>query len=381
MQPDLGAPPPLDDGLSALSVCLPEGTYLDMITVIIIVILVLIIGLMLGFLIGARTRQITAKMKNISKALASLSSLIRMAEAEAQDDGAAAGDDNEMEEEEGKEPDKDDPLEEFLQTDECPGLDDHGDVEVNPVIMYNIKLAKDAQRLQQRREALAAEGLSEDDIEERLAGGVEVGGGGGGGVRANPLALLISVGARVEATAGSSDIEAVKRSEMRRKQRNINVFLNKTLDIDTRTTPARDGAKGGKKQNAYDVARNTKLNPIGGSYHKRTIAATSQAKSARRIYRQNKNKLEMTLKPVMERIMERRVSIDASDANPNVLDEGPRRRTGLAPGTKINDTDLASLLAEQELGGEEGEEGQLEDDDEGDDGLEDDSEEDEELEA
>ena len=79
--------------------------------------------------------------------------------------------DDEPEEEEGKDADKEkDALEDFLQTEEVPGLDDHEDLEVSPVIMYQIKLSKDAQRLQMQREALAAEGMTEEEIEARLRG-------------------------------------------------------------------------------------------------------------------------------------------------------------------------------------------------------------------
>ena len=57
------------------------------------------------------------------------------------------------EDDEGKKAeDEKDPLDDFLQTDEVQGLDDHVDLEINPVLMHNIKKAKDEERLRKRRE-------------------------------------------------------------------------------------------------------------------------------------------------------------------------------------------------------------------------------------
>ena len=313
-----------------------------------IVIGTLVVGLLVGFLIGARTRQIANKIRAIGKALASLASLIRMAEADpGAQAGEATGDDaDEPEEEEGKDADKEkDALEDFLQTEEVPGLDDHEDLEVSPVIMYQIKLSKDAQRLQMQREALAAEGMTEEEIEARLAAG-DAGVSGGGG-RPNALALLLSVGARVTPAGKNKDDAAKKREEMRRKARNINVFLSKTLDIDTRLAPPKDFSKGGRRQNAYDVARGTKLNPVGGWARKRQVAATVQAKSARRIYRDNKAQVDLTLKPIMDK-----ASDDAPEENV----------AGAAVPHEVNDGEEVGEDAEGEEGGseEEGEENEEE---------------------
>ena len=117
--------------------------------------------------------------------------------------------------------------------------------------------------------------------------------------RANPLALLISVGARVEPPTGAkNDQEAQIKNELRRKQRNITVFLSKTLDIEPKAKPSSDAApsKGGKKKNAYEVAKDTKIHPVGGEREIRVQRATRQAKSARKLFRANKSTIDSELK-------------------------------------------------------------------------------------
>ena len=312
----------------------------------------LVVGLILGFFIGARSRQIVAKIKNVGKAMVSLSSLFKSAEAGGLDSAEAMkdGEDDEKEtEEEGKEAELKDFLDEFLQLEETPGLDDHVDLEINPVIMHNIKKAKEAQRIQQQRAALAAEGLTEDEIETRLNDGdaPKIGGG-----KPKALSFLISLGARVEASRGAASEEAKKKEEMRRKQRNIKVFLSQTLNVDTATKAAGESAKGGRLKNALEVAKDTKLHPVGGTTMRRSLAAKTQAKSARNVYRANKTKVDEQL----------------AAASP----EGERRLA-----TKKSATEIAEQLAEEEPeeaeDGAEGEEGA---DEEGEEGEEGDGEED-----
>ena len=47
----------------------------------------------------------------------------------------------------GKEVDVND----FLDMDQIPGLDDHADIEINPIIFYQIKLQKEEERRMKRR--------------------------------------------------------------------------------------------------------------------------------------------------------------------------------------------------------------------------------------
>ena len=76
-------------------------------------------------------------------------------------DGA---DDNEAEEDEEEEEKVVDILDRYLSTDVDYGLDDHADVVRNPILMYQVKLAKEAERLEKRRAALIAEGFDEDEV-------------------------------------------------------------------------------------------------------------------------------------------------------------------------------------------------------------------------
>ena len=220
--------------------------------------------------------------------------------------------------------------------------------------------------MKRQREALAAEGLTEDEIEDRIAGG----GGGGAGVgeaRPNALALLISVGARVEpATGASSDKEAIKKKEMQRTQRNINAFLSKTYDIEMKSKPTKseDATSKGNKKNAYDVARDTKINPVGGPTAKRAINSVLQAKAARRVYRANKTKVDLEMANKMA------ILPSASDAALADDPNRPKRRENC----RISEMSAAQLAAslEDEIEGEGGEEG--EEGDEGEEGEEGDEE-------
>ena len=90
-------------------------------------------GLLLGLLLGARTRQLATAVKDLPRALASLQELMFKRQAEEQhDDGAA----EEVADNDGD--GTDEPasiLERFLSTEHAYGLDDHIDVERNPIIM------------------------------------------------------------------------------------------------------------------------------------------------------------------------------------------------------------------------------------------------------
>ena len=168
---------------------------------------------LLGFVVGARTRQIVAKVKAIGKAVLSLNLLLKIKDAAANGmDSAEAtndGEEDELEEENKKDKDLEDEfLEDFLMNDEDTGLDDHPDVDINPVMMFNIKKAKELARAETQRALMAAEGLSEEEINERMLMGDA--GQGQGDMRPNALAVLIAAGARVEAAKGATSEEMTK---------------------------------------------------------------------------------------------------------------------------------------------------------------------------
>ena len=250
----------------------------------------IVVGFCLGFLVGARARQIHLKMMAIPRAVISLLSLFRISSEKAAGlDGAETQEGEEDEEEEArrKEEEQEDFIDKFLDADAAEGLDDHPDLSLSPVIMYNIKKNRDAQRLEKIRQTLLAEGLTADEVEERLQIMLE-GGGRAPGVKDNPLAVLIAAGARVEGTGGRSE-EQIRSQELKRLQRNVAVYLAKTMDVDTKWKSVQEakggGARGGRAQTALDKARETKKTPIGGNVRKLEVGRMAIAKASRDVWR------------------------------------------------------------------------------------------------
>lgn len=260
-----------------------------------------------------------------------------MQDAEAMQEG-----EQENEEEENKKDleEEKDPMADFLNLDEDAGLDDHPDIDLNPVMMFQIKKAKDAQRIQKQREELAAEGLTEAEIDDRIAEGA---GGGAGDGKPNALQVLIAAGARVEPVKGKTSEDAIKKTELRRKQRNIAVFLQKTLDIDTTVRVDKGGSKGGKKS-AFEVARETKTKPVGGDLLTRELKQHSYAKAARDALREHKK--VMDAEAARKKLKDNSL---ASGLEGGALKAGEHRSNIVG----MNAGDLAALLMAEE-GGEEG---------------------------
>ena len=103
------------------------------------------------------------------------------------------------------------------------------------------------------------EGFDPSEVEERMA--IEgPGSNGPGGGRQNPLALLVSVGARVEAMAGGSSAEAAQLQERRRMLRNVDAYLAKSEGVEKyrseKTIAAsRDPITGNRYKSAHEIAR------------------------------------------------------------------------------------------------------------------------------
>lgn len=252
-----------------------------------IAIAMLFAGWIVGFLMGARARQIAAKLTSVGKAVLSMHQLLKIKEAAAglEDAEAMAQGD---EDENGDKTDVADPLDDFLNVANADGLDDHQDLELSPVMMYEIKKAKDKERAEKLRAALIADGLTPAEADERLAMAQEMGGAISDG-KPNALSVLIAAGARVEAVKGATNEEMQKKIEMRRKQRNVAVFLQKRYEIEIKAPALNDGDGAGRsaaqKKTAYDVARDTKLQPVGGKGYEREVRRVETAKSARKVYR------------------------------------------------------------------------------------------------
>lgn len=133
--------------------------------------------------------------------------------------------------------------------------------------------------------------MSEEEIAERLAA-QELAGGGAQGfdARQNALALLIANGARVT-SINSASSESAALAERRRLFRNVDVYLQKTREIETaKEKPGTTSAynkDGSRRKTAYEVARETEY-----AAHKVHAGSTREgrnvgvAKSGRDILRQ-----------------------------------------------------------------------------------------------
>jgi len=248
----------------------------------------MIVFLFLGFLIGTRARQVAASVKNVGAALKSFSFKIpKPSEMESTNDG---GEDDDHVDDDRADDDTVD-LDKYAQPVEADSvLADHPDLQISPVVLYNIKKAKNELRKAQRRAALLAEGMGEAEAEEQMEMEALAGGSGGGGGKQNALQLLISVGARFEATGGSASMEMQALQERRRLQRNVDGYLNKVHGVeklrvtDKPPKPARD-AGGHRIKSANEVAKETETRRAGGAFYERELKNLRFAAEARDVYR------------------------------------------------------------------------------------------------
>jgi len=316
----------------------------------------MLVFLILGFLIGTRARQVAASIKNVGAALKSFSFKIpSLTPLQAAAAGAEGADDDERDD--GDDDDNEIDLDKYVQPVEGDTvLADHPDLQISPVILYNIKKAKSELRLAQRRTALLAEGMSEQEADEQMELEMMSGSGGGGGGKMNALAMLISVGARVEATGGSGSAEQQALQDRRRLQRNVDGYLNRVHGVeklrvaDQKNKATRD-AEGNRIKTANEVAKETAVSRAGGLLYQREVANLRFATEARgqyRVYQAEQTKLGLN-RPTREVVSE------------------ARARGGLGD---INMGDLAAIQAEFENDGDDdaGEEGDedLDDEDEDD---------------
>lgn len=297
--------------------------------------------------------QVLASVKALPAAARSLKAVFNLPAAQAAQE-STGGEDDEREEEAENEGDLN--LDDYCQPVEGdPMLSDHPDVRISPIVLYKIKQAKEELRTAQRKAALMAEGLDEREVAERME--MEAAAGGGGGGRQNPLALLISVGARVEATGGSDSADAQALNERRRLQRNIDGFFSKMYGIeklraaDLPNKRTRD-ASGQRIKSAHEIAKETAMTPVGGLAYQREVDNMRFAADARTEFRQYEAERKRLAGP------------EKHEAT---------RRQGMnstaAPGGMSDFDALAAIRAEMEEGGggdddDEGEEGDEGDEDE-----------------
>ena len=210
-------------------------------------ILMLLIGLAVGYVIGFLWGRFG---KKIWQWLMKLLKKIQKMPLD-EDDKADAIHDDELDEDGGKLKDL---LPEFLDTEQTEGIDDNPDVQINPIFPYLIAQQKARDRLEFARKRAEEEGYN---LEEEGEGGPAV------QTKENALNILIAVGARTTSVMSASDSAALAAKEARRKMKNIESYLSKSMEIDTTSTKREPGKRMTSKVilNPYEKAMDTKDNP------------------------------------------------------------------------------------------------------------------------
>ena len=233
----------------------------------------------MGFLTGARAKQLVSAIKRLPHALASLRNVLR--DVFETDEGVGQAS---LPEDEENEEDEQEVLLSFLNHNTNPGMDDHKDVVFNPIVLYQMRMAKDELRRERAREVMRLAGLDPNDVENADALANAKG-------HRSALAFLIANGARFTPVA-DENAEARARKERRRQLKNIEVYLTKQLDIETKKPEARSRhslKRVGitvRKETALDVALETRTSPrIGRIIRQLDIAkaARSQLKFIQRV--------------------------------------------------------------------------------------------------
>ena len=245
-----------------------------------------LVCLIIGFIIGTRARQMAEALKAVGSLLKRVPFTLQISKAE--EDGKAEevendGDDDEAE----KLPEE--ILDPFLSTE--LGLDIHPDLVINPIMMYHIKQVKERLREEQRmaqleemRQQLIAEGLSESQAEERVAFEAESGAMISGG-KLSALSVLINAGARVTPTGNRESQEQIILNDMRRQKKNIEVYLSKQHEIDVTMTKPEERSKRvgleGTRMGPLEMAVSTAKEPVGGPLARRSAEMVETARTGR----------------------------------------------------------------------------------------------------
>jgi len=301
----------------------------------------LLVGLLMGFVVGTRARKMVAALKAAAQAMKNMMSKSSAAAAAAAD-GAAEPEEDEEEEEDANL----NQIDPFLNNEIVPGLDDHADIAINPIVLYKIKIAKEEARKELRRAQLIADGYDPDAMDEDMANAAA---GAAGAVKKNALLTLIEAGARVTALAASANAETQAREERKRALRTVDAYLSKTLEVDTTKTDGRlskaSNTAGSKAMNALQIANLSASMRAGGEKEARDTQLLTTAKDAREQLREFQRLTPLAVQVEQERNSQKTVE----------------RRGGALP---TSHEDIAAGLAklEQELEGEESEEGEEDDD-------------------
>jgi hypothetical protein len=259
-----------------------------------------LVCLIVGFVVGTRARQMAAALKAVGSLLKrvpfSLKDPKKMEEEgkaeEVAPEGEAEADADEIS------------MEDFL--DVKAGLDVHPDLCVSPIFMYKVKQAKEETKRQAALQALLEQGVSEENATEvssmalmpivlalrscfapccavcllhlspsiaytsvHMSQLVEMQQNMGGGT-AGALLTLIQAGARVLPVSSNQSSEQQQLNEIRRKKKNIDVFLSKSLGVDISMekvdkSASRRLSTSGSSLTAEMKAIETASRPIGGA--------------------------------------------------------------------------------------------------------------------
>lgn len=253
-------------------------------------------ALILGWFLGYASAKWKSLLATLKKSADQAKKDRALSAAKAKMESAGAGEDEAEQEEDEEKKAKEEAqevLEEFLSRDAAPGLDDHPDSFVNPIIMLQIKLAKEEVR---RRKALDAlikaqeydegywESLSPEEqaaIERKLlestTGPVSGGVGSVGGMSrrwgsaVNSTRILVDNGASFapgqKNLADLMDLQEKAALELREKWKQIDQHLEKVHEIDVARVDRagqqnKRAADGSRIKDALTVAKETQQMPF-----------------------------------------------------------------------------------------------------------------------
>jgi len=249
-----------------------------------------VLGLIIGLLIGTRMR--------IKAAIAAAFEKMAAAKPPAGDDGGDDGeDDKDQEEDDSLQSEVDEILQQYMSNEFIGGLDDHPETEFNPILLYQVKKAKDELRAKKQLEAqLAARDLPPNHLEtlspeERAAfllelkadPGPKIGANVGSvagkvrkyGATVNSTRILVDFGAKMTRTAqaSSSEDDSSKAEKAAQEVRDRLKVIDGHLSTVTGVDVTRDehkaskykrlAGKGNLVQNALDAAKETKYKHVG----------------------------------------------------------------------------------------------------------------------
>ena len=163
----------------------------------------------------------------------------------------------------------------FLSQEENPGLDDHPEVTLNPVMLHCVHRAEIETRERLREEALLArqirEGASDEDVARwREEAAEEVGVGSvfswrprRWGTATNSSRILVNAGAKFRPLDDARGDEAQAAVELRLKTRNVNAHLERQ-GFDTKCIKEPETTGRGLRVTALTKAKETAYKPVDG---------------------------------------------------------------------------------------------------------------------